>query len=40
MNGIFEIAITGAWVSLMVISMVRVVTERRRWRREHPMRPV
>jgi hypothetical protein len=38
MDTIFEIAIVGAWIWVTVLSVVQVVSERRRWYCQHPAR--
>lgn len=35
MDSIFELAIVTAWIWLMVVSLIRVSSERRRWDRQH-----
>jgi hypothetical protein len=34
MNTLLEFAIVGAWVSVSVMALTRVFTERRRWQRQ------
>jgi hypothetical protein len=36
MDGIVGFAIVGAWIWLTAVSLVRVVSERRRWQCQHP----
>jgi len=35
MDSIFELAIVGGWIWLTVGSLIRVLSERRRWERQH-----
>jgi hypothetical protein len=36
MDTILEIMIVGAWIWVTVVSLVTVMSERRRWHYEHP----
>jgi hypothetical protein len=35
MDAIFGVAIVGAWIWITVVSLVRIASERRRWRLQH-----
>jgi hypothetical protein len=35
MDGVLEVTVVGAWIWLTVASLVRVMSERRRWNRQH-----